>query len=124
MLPCSLEITILRKQNRKGSDVSRNKITRKQKPRRLALFQKLELGTFEEGLFSLDSVGNHFPITLGATTFSILLYFNPQNPEHSGARVHWTVNDVVANRKHVHNFTLLFTQNAEHNGPTLTVTKR
>ena len=45
MLPCcSSEITILRKQNRKGSDVTRrNRITWKQKPSRLALFQKLEL---------------------------------------------------------------------------------
>ena len=49
MLPCSSEITILRKQNRKGSDVSRNRITWKQKPPRLALFQKLELPMFEEG---------------------------------------------------------------------------
>ena len=41
MLPSSSEIRILRKQSRKGSDVKRNRITRKQKPPRLAVFQKL-----------------------------------------------------------------------------------
>ena len=65
MLPSSSEIRILRKQSRKGSDVKRNRITRKQKPPRLAVFQKL---------FSLDSVGNHFPITLGSISVSPILF--------------------------------------------------
>ena len=75
MLPCSSEITILRKQNRKGSDVSRNRITRKQKPPRLALFQKLELGTFEPFPVFFGFRGKSFSRHTWTNHTSILLYW-------------------------------------------------
>ena len=75
MLPCSPEITILRKQNRKGSDVSCNRITRKQKPPRLALFQKLELGTFEPFPVFFGFRGKSFSRHTWTNHTSILLYW-------------------------------------------------